>query len=205
LFVSGRRGAKQPIGVTHEAVRRLVAAGKSSAEIARELGVTKGAVTYHRRRLHLPISEECGYRYDWEAIRAAYESGMSMRECLRRFNCSRGAWQSAVKRGAIVQREWRIPIEDLLVKGRNTARGHLKKRLVDAGLKENRCEQCGITEWQGQPLAMQLHHINGDGTDNRIENLQFLCPNCHSQTETYGGRNGHRRSRPLRLVEDKAA
>jgi 5-methylcytosine-specific restriction endonuclease McrA len=40
---------------------------------------------------------------------------------------------------------------------------------------------------------MQLHHINGDGSDNRLENIIFLCANCHSQTDTYGGRNGHRR------------
>jgi 5-methylcytosine-specific restriction endonuclease McrA len=42
---------------------------------------------------------------------------------------------------------------------------------------------------------MQLHHVNGDGLDNRLENLELLCANCHSQTETYGGRNGHRRKR----------
>jgi 5-methylcytosine-specific restriction endonuclease McrA len=42
---------------------------------------------------------------------------------------------------------------------------------------------------------MQLHHINGDGLDNRLENLELLCANCHSQTSTYAGRNGHRRKR----------
>ena len=53
-----------------------------------------------------------------------------------------------------------------------------------------------------EPLNAQLHHKNGDGTDNRLENVEFLCPNCHSQTDTYGGRNGHRRTeRHLRLVE----
>ena len=42
---------------------------------------------------------------------------------------------------------------------------------------------------------MQLHHINGHGDDNRLENLELLCANCHSMTDTYGGRNGHRRKR----------
>jgi 5-methylcytosine-specific restriction endonuclease McrA len=74
--------------------------------------------------------------------------------------------------------------------------------LINAGLKEKRCELCGIDSWMGKPLNVQLHHKNGDGTDNRLPNLQFLCPNCHSQTETYGGRNGHRRpDRRLRLAE----
>ena len=53
----------------------------------------------------------------------------------------------------------------------------------------------GLTDWQGEPLHMQLHHNNGRGTDNRLENISFLCPNCHAQTETWGGRNGHRRGR----------
>jgi 5-methylcytosine-specific restriction endonuclease McrA len=90
----------------------------------------------------------------------------------------------------------------LLVKGRRTNRSHLKRRLLDAGIKENKCERCGISAWLGEPLNAQLHHENGDGSDNRIENIEFLCANCHSQTDTYGGRNGHRRpDRHLKLVE----
>jgi hypothetical protein len=60
--------------------------------------------------------------------------------------------------------------------------------LISAGLKANRCEVCGIEEWLGAPLSMALHHVNGDGSDNRLENLQMLCPNCHSQTENFAGR-----------------
>ena len=56
-------------------------------------------------------------------------------------------------------------------------------------MKENKCEVCGITEWQGAPIICELHHINGDTTDNRIENLQILCPNCHSQTDNFRRRN----------------
>jgi 5-methylcytosine-specific restriction endonuclease McrA len=54
----------------------------------------------------------------------------------------------------------------------------------------------------GKPVSMQLHHTNGDGSDNRLENIQLLCGTCHSQTDTYGGRNGHRKpDRHLELVE----
>ena len=62
------------------------------------------------------------------------------------------------------------------------------------------CEHT-FDEWRGKPLNAQLHHKNGDGADNRLENVAFLCPNCHSQTDTYGGRNGHRRpDRHLKLI-----
>jgi hypothetical protein len=130
-----------------------------------------------------------------------------MRDCMKRFGFSRDAWGKAVKRGDLVPKEWVTPLEELLVAGRRRKRGHIKRRLLNAGLKENHCEECGITEWQGEPLNMALHHINGDGTDNRLENIKFLCPNCHAQTPNYGGRNGHRRKRPpaLTAIEQRAA
>ena len=57
-------------------------------------------------------------------------------------------------------------------------------------LLEYKCEQCGNTgEWLNQPLVLQLDHINGIHDDNRLENLRFLWPNCHSITETYAGKN----------------
>ncbi len=86
-----------------------------------------------------------------------------------------------------------MPMEDLLVIGRQTNRSHLKGRLLREGLKENRCEICGITEWNGKPLSMELHHVNGDGKDNRLENLQVLCGNCHAQTDNWGGRGTGRK------------
>lgn len=63
------------------------------------------------------------------------------------------------------------------------------KRLVNGGYKEYKCEGCKTTEWMGKPLRLQVHHINGDHYDNRIENIQILCPNCHSQTDTYARNN----------------
>lgn len=56
------------------------------------------------------------------------------------------------------------------------------------------CAECGISSWRGRPITLHLDHVNGIHTDNRLENLRFLCPNCHQQTETWG--NGYKRARP---------
>jgi DNA-binding CsgD family transcriptional regulator/5-methylcytosine-specific restriction endonuclease McrA len=197
-----RNYPEKPKGQTRRAVERLLNEGLGIAEIAGRLGVSKPTVCYHARKLGVPAQKKFARRHDWEAIAAAYEGGMSMRQCKAHFGFSSEAWRDAVKRGDIVPRDRKIPLAELLVVGRRTGRGHLKARLIEAGLKENRCEICGISEWMEKPLNVQLHHKDGDGTDNRLVNLEFLCPNCHSQTDTYGGRNGHRRSkRHLRLLE----
>jgi hypothetical protein len=172
----------------------------TQAAIGTELGISKATVAYHARALGVPADQRFNRRYDWEEVQRAHDAGLSASECCRRFGFPRGTWSAAVQRGAIVARLHEIPLEELLVAGRKRGRHHLKKRLIKAGLKENRCERCGVSEWQGKPLNMQLHHINGDGKDNRLPNLEFLCGNCHSQTDTYGGKGGHRRKGHLRLV-----
>ena len=65
----------------------------------------------------------------------------------------------------------------------------LKLRLIAEGLKQHKCECCGIKEWNNKPAPIELDHINGNHHDNRLENLRLLCPNCHAQTETYRGKN----------------
>lgn len=83
-------------------------------------------------------------------------------------------------------------IEDVLIENSPIDRGSLKKRLLKAGLKKSVCEECGQDEnWRGKKISIQLDHVNGYNTDNRIENLRMLCPNCHSATETYSNRNNN--------------
>ena len=84
----------------------------------------------------------------------------------------------------------KLPIEEYLVKGSTISIPKLRERLLKEGLKEHKCEnpECGLSEWHNLPIPLQLHHINGDRTDNRLENLQLLCPNCHALTDNYCGR-----------------
>lgn len=64
----------------------------------------------------------------------------------------------------------------------------LKIRLFNEGIKQNKCDKCGITEWQGEHIDIQLHHIDGVNTNNVLENLQMLCPNCHAITDNHKGK-----------------
>lgn len=88
-------------------------------------------------------------------------------------------------------------LEEILVpnsKYENIAR--LKKRILKAGLLKYECECCGNKgEWNGKPLVLQLDHKDGNHNNHSIENLRFLCPNCHSQTNTYSGKNAKHEDR----------
>jgi len=83
-----------------------------------------------------------------------------------------------------------IPINELLVENSLHARSVIKKRILKNKLIPYKCNECGIEAiWNGKELCLQLDHINGINNDNRKENLRFLCPNCHAQTEGYAGKN----------------
>jgi HNH endonuclease len=134
------------------------------------------------------MNERFACRYDWPAVQEYYEQGHPKRECQQRFGFSAWAWSYAVKRGAIVPKPVAMPLADLLIVGPRS-RINIKQRLLAAGVKEKRCEECGVSEWRNKPLSLSLHHVNGDGRDNRLQNLALLCPNCHSQTPNFGVRN----------------
>jgi DNA-binding CsgD family transcriptional regulator/5-methylcytosine-specific restriction endonuclease McrA len=175
---------------TREEVHRLLRAGHSRANVARRLGLSKSTVTYHAWRFGMDIDERAARRYDWRVIQQYYDAGHSMEQCRARFGFCKASWSSAVRRGEVLSRASAMPIEELLAAPRG--RANLKRRLIKAGLLTQCCRQCGIRTWRGLPLALQLHHINGDRHDNRLGNLALLCPNCHSQTDTWAGRNAGR-------------
>lgn len=83
----------------------------------------------------------------------------------------------------------KIPLEEVMVTNSSYGRGHLKRRLIEGKIIEYKCECGNEGFWNGKPLSLQLDHKNGIDNDHRKENLRFLCPNCHSQTEFFTGRN----------------
>ena len=80
--------------------------------------------------------------------------------------------------------------EYLVLNGLKLGSWKLKKRLVESTVLEDVCVACGLgNEWNGKSISLHLDHINGNNKDNRLENLRILCPNCHSQTDTYCGKS----------------
>ena len=83
------------------------------------------------------------------------------------------------------------PLEEILVEDSDYLKGsHLKKRLIREEILADVCAECGLgSGWREKPLVLVLDHINGIHSDNRLTNLRVLCPNCDSQSSTFGGRN----------------
>lgn len=94
-----------------------------------------------------------------------------------------------------------VPSSEILVKDSKYSNLAVRKRIADGKLLEYKCQRCGIDSWCNESITLELDHINGVNNDNRIENLRFLCPNCHSQTETYKGKN--KNSGKLKVSDEK--
>ena len=78
---------------------------------------------------------------------------------------------------------------EYLEKSKDIQSNKVRKKILAEGYKEHRCECCGLTEWLGEPIPLELHHKDGDRNHNEISNYELLCPNCHAKTESYRGKN----------------
>lgn len=95
-----------------------------------------------------------------------------------------------------------INSENILIENCKHNRNILRNYLIRNNLLSYKCAICGITKWNDKTLSLELDHINGINNDNKLENLRFLCPNCHSQTTTYGSRNQQRNESKYDITED---
>lgn len=211
--------------------RAAVADSLSLRESIRRLDLHDHTNTYHRLRhriedLGLDISHMCGAgrrprRFTEAQLREAVANSRSFRQTLLALGIkAEGGNYRTVRRdisklGLSTQhfsgQGWRRahtepvrpakPLTAILVKDSSASTSHVRKRLLTAGLLAPRCAVCGLSKWRGRPLTLELDHINGVNNDHRLENLRLVCPNCHSQTDTFRGRNVKllRRHEPMQL------
>lgn len=113
-------------------------------------------------------------------------------------------WCNGEKHKSFITRFIEIPLVEILRKESTYQCTHkLKLRLWKEGLLEKRCYKCEMgPEWQGEPLSLQLDHIDGDRTNHELVNLRILCPNCHSQTKNYAGKCNKRRHGGTRQTQE---
>ncbi len=165
---------------------------------------------------HFQVRRRLGQELRYAALKEAAAASNGYASTLRRLGyepdpaltkwIGRRLRQAGVDTSHFIGQGWRrgqrepegryaAPLEALLRQGSRVLTNELKRRLLDSGLLPRRCAICGNHAWNGQPIPLELDHINGDRTDNRLQNLRVLCPNCHAQTPTWRGRNiGRQRS-----------
>ena len=134
----------------------------------------------------------------------ALDTSSSYRQLLRKFDLSTNGTSYELLKREIKRRNLNTENFEILKKtnrvinnytqeeifSKNSPVSNIKKYIKRFGLKDiDKCENCKITEWMGQKLSMQVHHVDGDHYNNEPSNLQVLCPNCHSLTENFGSKN----------------
>ena len=143
-----------------------------------------------------------------EIIHEAINSTLTMAEAARKIGMDFRAFRNRAKKLGVYspnqgrkgldlgENRYRAPnkfsLDDILSNKRPYQSYKLKLRLLDEGIKQNKCEICGITEWNGKEINCQLDHVDGNKNNNELNNLRIICPNCHSQTETFGFKSGRK-------------
>jgi hypothetical protein len=115
-------------------------------------------------------------------LRIAGGNYNNMRKTLQRLNLDCSHWTGSAWNTGQRLKDW----------SEYNKLSSLKPHLIKE--RGHQCEKCKITEWQGNPIPLEVEHSNGDRTDNRKENLELLCCNCHALTPTWRGRNAKIRS-----------
>ena len=83
----------------------------------------------------------------------------------------------------------KMTLSEYLANSKDIQSNKVRIKLLEEGIKEHKCECCGLSTWLGKPIPLELHHKDGDRHNNTLSNFELLCPNCHAFTESYRGKN----------------
>lgn len=188
---------------TIKKVKELHKQGYSLSEIGAKLGITKNSVHYL-----IKVDEELYIK----KIKQHEEKDLRICEIIKNSNSLYNVCQKLSTKltntrkkqlellierynidishfGTLTENESKIKHVEYFIENSTVASSKVRNRLLKDGLKEHICEKCKNSLWNGELIPLQLHHINGNHYDNRLENLKLLCPNCHAQTDNYCGKN----------------
>ena len=145
---------------------------------------------------------------DRKAVRRAVHGSHSIREALRKLGLApAGGNYESIKKSIVkfgldtshftgqghlrgrTHDYSKRPLHEILKQGKLENTHRLRRRILVAGLKSQCCEHCGLSDWLGKPIPLELHHVDGDRTNNLLSNLRLVCPNCHALTDNYRGKN----------------
>lgn len=149
-----------------EQLKELIQKSNSILEIMREIGISDTG--NGSRKILFRIIKEYGLEEELNELRIRTKT---------------------LQKKNLVPLKEKLTFEEMFCEDSKVARKEVKRHILKKNLIPYVCSECGnVGEWNGKKLSLQLDHINGVSNDNRLENLRFLCPNCHSQTETFCGR-----------------
>ena len=147
------------------------------------------AFKYTKERLEAAVSESLSVQAVARIILGKSVSGnqhQHIKRMIQKYGINTGHFLGRRHNLGKVSNKRKLPGE-VLVTGQRQKSFHLRRALIESGIAY-KCLICGINEWRKKKLNLEIDHIDGNSLDCRIGNLRFLCPNCHSQTETFGFR-----------------
>jgi len=176
-------------------IRGLLKSGATCAEVVKKIGVKRSTVDYHAKKIGVSILVGHYRKYNWSDIQNDITGGMTVKEIREKHGFAVGSYTKAVNRGELNPKKplVQMSLDELcaLFDGLDVLPYHrqcIRKKMVSEGIPYE-CAWCGVSEWRGRKLTLDVDHVDGCRTHNVRTNFRFLCPNCHSITPTWKGRN----------------
>jgi uncharacterized protein YerC/Zn finger protein HypA/HybF involved in hydrogenase expression len=175
-------------------IKEMLSRGVPNREIRKLTGASGATVSYHAKKLGLGKGPRA--KYDWKKVQLSINAGRKFFQIRKEFGMSAATLSKARKDGRVQYlQKYQMTSQKLIdcISGKisHNDRRLLRKRLIEEGMQYE-CKECGLKEWNGKKISLELDHIDGDARNNNADNFRLLCPNCHSQTSTWRGRNVNR-------------